>query len=245
MGKLVVATYNLSAAACERHPDKVLSDILGAMSNADILCCQEAGKADHILRKVERAGYHVYYGDGDNSQAATPVVTKKKPRRSKSFFLSKSTHVGEAGAGPATLKEKWLNVVWLRYYGRSIRAGSMHTSPSIYIKIREWLAKRQCDRAGDAMSKMIGLKFVAGDFNSVPTDSVRDGLEHAKLISSQLVQGPKDTEGNRSIDDVYYSKSRYITLVRTWTEEGASDHRKFFAEFNIKPTLIWRLKHRK
>jgi hypothetical protein len=95
------------------------------------------------------------------------------------------------------------------------------------------------------MSKLLGAKFVGGDFNCLPNDGVRDGLEHAKLISSQLVNGPKDTEGNRSIDDVYYSKSRYITLKKTWTENGASDHKMYFAEFNIKPTLVWRLKHRK
>lgn len=239
MENLIVASYNLSAAACKRHPDKVYAEILSIMEEADVLLVQEAGEGQKILDRVERKGLHVFRGFGKAGQASTPIITRDEPVDTKSVPLTPATNVGEPGAGGNVMKAKWLNLVKLNKYGRDMWFGSLHTTPSIYIKVRRDLAERQLQVSGTATAYLRGLRFIGGDLNSEPRHAIRRLLYTTVLTSTQIDLGIKDTMGGRSIDDIAYTKGRAARAVSHYTKEGVSDHRMYFVKYDIKPTGKW------
>lgn len=245
----VVCSYNLGYGAVKRKPHLVFRDIKRFLEEADILCLQECGAAGAILDRVERElDVHVFRGFGKGGQASTALVYKRRPVKRRSYSLSPRTWVGRRGAGPNYMKHKWLNVVKHRVWGRHVWTGTAHTTPSVYLEVREDLALMQTRKMGRVSRWLRGLKFFGGDFNSAPGHKVRRPLRRAGLKSSQREARRKiNTKDRRSIDDVYvnFGRGRRVKMVRHWTEEGASDHRAYFVKYAIKPTLRWRMRKRR
>lgn len=236
----------MSAAACRRHPDKVLADLERFMSQCDVLCLEEAGEGQAILAKAVRTlDVEVHNGFSEPGQAATPVMFKRKAHERKSFPLTPKTHVGAPGAGPNTMKAKWLNIVRFSVYGHITWVGSIHTTPSVYIDSREALAMDQTRSAAAVTANLRGWEFIGGDYNSLPGSNIRRPLERRGITSAQKALGPVATHGNRSIDDVHYKKNKSLKPTRHWTRKGVSDHDAYFVEFTVKPTRRWKIRHKK
>lgn len=237
---LTVATYNLHANAVRKNPAAVLRDIELFMQEADFLCVQEAGEAGALLREACQK-FHLKLFDGFDKygQAATPILYKAEALEKKSFPLTPTTHVGEPGAGPGTMKAKWLNALKFSFYGRDIWIASIHTTPSVYIPVREELALRQTRGTAEALKGLTGFKFLGGDFNSLPDSAIRKPLLSAGFGSSQAVLKPIATFGKRFIDDVHFSNSREVRPVEHWVRRGVSDHHGYFVKYEITPTRKW------
>jgi hypothetical protein len=249
MEKLVVGTYNLSAAAVKHRPEKLMDDLRELMSRCHVLLLQEAGEAGNLLRRAEdKLDVKVFFGYGGTGQAATPIMYRRslKIKKRRATHLTRATYVGSAGAGPNTLKQKWLLSIMFKFAGRRVNVGGLHTSPSIYIEKREQLAREQLNDSARESKTWKGLKFIGGDLNSLPQDNIRNGLELAGMRSTQIALGKVDTMGKRNIDDVYYFVNRdRVRPVKNYQYRGASDHDAYIAVFEVNPTRLWRLRHRK
>lgn len=251
MNTFTVCTVNLFVGAVKHKPEKVLADIGRYLSNADFLVVEEAGEAEKILHKAaQKYDVFIYDGFGLKGQGATAIISKRAPRKSKSFPLTQATHVGQSGAGPSVLKPKWYQTSLFRIYGRAVWIGVLHTAPSIYIHIREMLALEATQDAAKATTTIRGLKVIGGDYNSEPDHRVRNPLEREGLVSSQNELGWINTMENRCIDDQHYSKKwkkgakvgNKIRAVKHWTMEGSTDHRAYFVEYEVNPTIRWKLR---
>lgn len=241
---LTIAAYNLSAAAVKHHPDAVINDIVDIMSVADILLATETGMATDLLKRLDKHNLYVYQPVSKPGQKDTAIISRRKPRKCASDFLTPATDVGEAGAGPATLHSKWMNRSKFRFYGRTVWAAVLHTSPSVYIKKRFELAKRQFQGAANGAKRLFGFKVVGGDLNSEPNSPLRNPLEQVGLISAQHELGEKNTMKGRCIDDQHYSKNAKFRAVKHWVRHGASDHLCYFVTYEVVPSRLWKLRHK-
>lgn len=242
MAKFVVGTYNLSVGAVTNRPEQVLDDLEKLMKDCHVLILQEGGEAYALLKRAEkRLGVKVFFGYGAAGQSSTPIMYRSslKVKARKAYLLTKATYVGPAGAGPNTLKQKWLMAIKVKFNGRTVWVGNMHTSPSVYIPVREELVREQFNDAANVVKRWKGVKYVGGDLNTLPEDPLRNPLERAGLRSSQLALGRHNTMGGRNIDDIYFlRKDKRIQPLRNYEVPGASDHDAYVLVSDIEPTVF-------
>lgn len=207
---LTIGTLNLSVAAARRQPEALVRDLAHLLLDCDVVCLQEAGQARGVVERAARAvGAQAYFGDGTPAQAATPVLTRRGLGASfGAHRLTGRARVGRAGAGPATLKAKFLVTATFRLGRDRVRVGNMHAAPSTYIPARWALARRQFHRAAGALAGFDGLPFLAGDLNQVPGARLLAPLRRGGLRSSQRALGVIPTMGRRAVDDVYSGAGR-------------------------------------
>lgn len=235
--KLIVGTYNLSAAAVNRKPQEITQDLKELMALCHVVLIQEAGQAASLLNRFcAETGNKIYYGTGQPGQSSTPILYRQELDviKRQSRLLTRRTNVGSRGAGPSTLKAKWLNMIKFRFNGRGVWVCDMHTSPSIYIPVRKRLVKRQFQRAAFWLRLVLGIIILGGDLNSEPDNSVRNPLERIGLRSTQVKLGYKNTMGRRKIDDLYVTNDNLkVKPIRNAVLPGASDHHAYLVEFDV------------
>lgn len=240
MDTLVIGSYNLSADDVKHRPEKVKKDLTALVARCHIIGIQEGGEAAALLTWAENTlNVGIFRGFGKHGQAATPILYRKsvgKVVKRRSYPLTPNTWVGEPGAGPNTMKAKWLNMVKFKINGRNVWVGNIHTTPSVYIESREKLAREQFADTARFMRMRRGIKFLTGDMNSEPDSPLRRPLVKAGLRSSQRVLGEKDTHGNRCIDDIYFTfDKRRVRAIKNYTVPVESDHHAYIVEFRIIP----------
>lgn len=239
--RLTVCTYNLHVNAVKHKPDAVLDDIDYIMSQASIAVLSEAGQAGNIIDSAcLDFNLNCYNGNTDAAES-TPILYKKGLGvfNTTSPVLTKRSKVNAAGAGPSTTKEKNLNSIGFNYNGVRVIVRSIHTTPSIYLPKNGALNRKQIMRAAQVINmsekRTNTINLLGGDFNCKPTSRNRNPLESlANMKSSQLNKGIKRTNGRRSIDDWYVSNlHNLVTIDKTWTHKGVSDHLMYFMTVDI------------
>jgi len=134
-----IVTYN---AQYKRSPAEVVADIRKIMrEGADVIGLQEMGglrRRTSVREKLVDCASCRYdaYMDNTAVQNATPILYKSAKFRLLSTGwrqLSDTTYVGRAGAGPATLKPKFVNYVELqhRVTDRTIYVLNSHAVASV------------------------------------------------------------------------------------------------------------------
>lgn len=190
-----------------------------------MLGMQEMGEKsayNTAARLLKDAGYTM----GHTSDSHTPIACIGKPVRRGSFFLTPRTYVGPAGAGPSTLKAKYIEWQHIRYNSLNIIHGNVHLAPSIYIPVRHQLHDRQVARIIEwarAAKKDYDYVFLTGDFNALAS-------QMPKLNNILQHNTPTPTHGRRAIDYVYGSvHPTGVTVIDTH-----SDHRALTAMATLK-----------
>ena len=239
MSELIVGTYNMSVKAVKNKPDVVLKNLEQLLKNCHIVGLQEAGQAQHILtdKNMAKIGAKIYFGNTPSSRS-TPIIYRADLRVTAKHCLplTKRTRVGPRGAGPSVLKSKDLNVISFFFGGRVINVGNIHTSPSIFIKIRFVLNSRQVKQSKKHLMKLSGVKILVGDLNQLPDTKLLNWFrnKNRKFKSSQLLVNVLGTNGKRGIDDVLFIDApERIKWVRSYLFNGSSDHKGFISVFNI------------
>ena len=236
--KLGIATYNLSIAAVKRHPDRVVSDIKKLQSQYHVILIQEAGAAKKLLARVVReTGWHLWAGTGKTGQASDPILYSPslKVNSKRSYPLTGRVWMGLKGAGSRGFaKPKFLLVITFVFNGGTCHVGNIHATPSQYLPIRARIARKQFNKAADALNKLSGDCFVGGDLNQVPGHRNLGPFRHLGMRSANRRAGMLPTHGKRIIDDIYFEPTRSKTrFLDGRTHDGASDHRAFGADFQV------------
>ncbi len=194
-----IVTYNIQAA---KSPAKAVRDLKRlADANADILALQEMGSPRRRAAVTEQfvdcstCEYDAFMPDTPQ-QSATPILFKWDKFRLVSTGtkqVSDATFVGRSGAGPATLKAKFVNYVelWHRPTGQVVYVMNNHAVPSIQGR-DGGRNHRHPERLELFRQHMEGLKematefhatgaavFTAGDFN---VNYRRDSVVRDKLF---------------------------------------------------------------
>ncbi len=244
-----LATYNTSAQV--RH-QRAARDVRDLAAQADILALQEMSSAQR--RKQVRA----YLVDCDTClfegympreavRGGTPILWRKDKftlEGSGTMQVSEPTYVGPEGAGPDTLRAKYINWVQLREVRteRDVFVLNNHTVPSVEAKGRP--NARMPERVELYRQHMVGLSelvtqfqmtggvvFALGDFNvnfrgdkrhqhpSFPYATTRGvGMQASYDVLGQPSVGTFKSQrgrvGTRLIDYVHASTSPGVTPTR-------------------------------
>lgn len=218
-----------------------INDAYMLLKSAHALALQEASDQSVMLNRLEDSGYGVYRGEGEPGQAATPLVYNReflKPLDRGWFCepMTARTKVGKAGAGPSTLKAKWVVGGLFRHLPsrRIVAIGSTHVVPSVYLPTRRRLAREHIHNLSHSFAGFRGLVFVMGDFNMTPHNRLLDPMYQAGWLTTQGRFGPQPTHGDRAIDYIWWHKEPDRVNVRNaWTVKTGSDHRALLAEFSV------------
>lgn len=133
-----VATYNASAQA---DHDRAVADVVRLADEADIVTLQEMSslkRRNAVRRALIDCGMCPFEGylPSDAVQGGTPILyrwEKFRFERAGTTQVSDATYVGPKGAGPSTLRAKYINWVQLRERatGRDVYVLNNHTVPSV------------------------------------------------------------------------------------------------------------------
>lgn len=195
---LSVGTWNMSVAAAHHKPEALLHDLIEVANQCDVLCLQEAGAAERVVRQAASAtGRRVWAGTGEPGQASTPVLVRGAlGSQEYADRLTRRWWVGR-GIGPTWAKPKWLMQVALPLCGRRVVIGNMHASLRLIQRI-------QFRRAARILSHRHGVALLAGDLNAVPGEDVLAPVRRHRMHSTQRRLGVLPTHGRRTLDDIYY-----------------------------------------
>lgn len=263
-----IVTYNMEYG---RTTDAVVGDIRRlASEKADVIGLQEMGSADRraaVLDQVVDCSTCVYdaFMPNTREQNAVPILYKWSKFRlldSGGTKVSERTFVGAKGAGPSTLKAKWVNWVLLRHRitGQNMYVLNNHAVPSA----QGAGGARNLDhpeRVELYRQHMEGLKamvteftatgsavFSTGDFNvNYRTDSVtRDpyfpyyNMSMVNVHASFRALGEPELgthtggSGERLIDYVFALRHAAVTAkAQTILTGFTSDHRPLLVRYAI------------
>jgi endonuclease/exonuclease/phosphatase family metal-dependent hydrolase len=264
-----VASYN---AQFKSTPAETVSDLTKmAAAGADIIGLQEMGARDK--RDAVRAQFvdcstcefDAFMTDLPE-QNATPILYRWSEFRLESTGtrqVSEATYVGPSGAGPSTVKAKFINYVELRHRatGQVVYVLNNHTVASVQGS-DGGRDLRHPERLELYRKHMEGLQalitelpdtgaavLATGDFNVnyrkdyivqdtlFPFDRTRQVETAANweaLGMPELGTHPSDGTGNRLIDYVFYSKNTPVTPEsQQILEQYTSDHRPVLVRFTI------------
>lgn len=135
-----------------------------------------------------------------------PGAWRLEAHTAGALFLTPETYVGGAGAGPPTLRAKYLSYARFRNRRthRTLWRFNMHAAPSIYLPrqpgadiSRGELHARQVERAARFIASKHGARILEGDFNAGWGHRNMDPLRD---IGMRLANGPDPTHGSRRID---------------------------------------------
>ena len=264
---VTVATYNTEYG---RSADTVVAELKRiATDGADVIGLQEMGvkaRRDAVrAQMIDCAGCKWAALMTDlPEQNATPILYRSATfslQDSGTKKVSERTYVGSSGAGPSTLKAKYVNWVLLRHRatGRLMYVLNNHAVPSVQGADGGPNTKNP-ERLELYRQHMAGLRsliaelhatgaavFVTGDFNvNYRRDVVLQprvfpyhNLDQVNVAASYRRMGmPRigtHGSGDRLIDYVHHLKRRGtpVSAQRVLTGYG-SDHRPVLASYRIK-----------
>jgi endonuclease/exonuclease/phosphatase (EEP) superfamily protein YafD len=262
-----VATYNTAAAV---RADRAVADVTRLVAASDVVTLQEMGSGVRraavasTLLDCETCPFDGYMPK-PAVPGSTPILWNSERFRLKGAWtrqVSRDTYVGKAGAGPSTLRAKYINYVLLK---------DRRTKVNFYVLNNHAVPSVQGD-GGRANSKypkrlalyrqhMDGLKqlvaelqargravFVTGDLNvNYRRDRiVQDrlfpyyNLGQVGLLASHEALGEPELgthslgSGSRLIDYVYYPRHTAVVPLAQQVHTGfSSDHRPLVVDFEL------------
>ena len=261
------ATYNTRAQVPTR---KAVHDVVRlSKTGADVITLQEMSnpqRRKEVLAKLVTCGGCAFraYMPRSAVPGGTPILYREKRfelLKAGTKLVAEAEHVGSRGAGPATLRARYVNWVHLRERrtDRSVYVLNNHAVPSVQAhggpnkKMRKRLDMYRHHMRG--LQELVvrfkhhgGKVFVAGDLN---VNYRGDRLTRAHVFpyyrlgkvglraSYRTLGEPKrgthvlsSGNANRLIDYVYYLPRPAVEPVAQHVLGGyASDHRPLFVEF--------------
>lgn len=243
MSNFRVGTYNLHVNAVKRHPDDVVRDIVNGITDCHVLSLNEAGQAEHLIKRacIAAGNAAVYYGEGDAARS-TPIIYRRtlEVLNKHSYLLTPRTDTNEPkAAGPTVVKEKRLNAITFAVNGRRVTYAGIHTTPSVWADRHGRLNAEQIDDAAAFLARLRGVKIIGGDFNALPDHRNLQALTKRGFVSTQRQFGPVGTNGKRAIDDIYiYGGEHRIKVTNRHLILGASDHRMYVVNCFVTPRKV-------
>lgn len=226
--------FSISMATWNIGPARKSQDLVNLMLITALIFLQEASdKRPFILSAVKDRGWGYITGD-QPGQSATPLVYDKDRLeliQADRVLVAHSQNVGP-GAGPSTLKEKWLigGLFRDRHTGRTFWAYSVHYVATQGTKLRRRAALATSNRILIRLRSLKRAVFIGGDYNAVISSKVIRMLLAFPLSRTADVE----TEKNRGIDRILFSVRTWIKLKETVTVENGSDHKAVVANFEFK-----------
>ncbi|MDP9443508.1 MAG: hypothetical protein M3P83_03770 [Actinomycetota bacterium] len=242
-----VASYNVHHA---RTPDETVSDLRKiATAGADIIGLQEMGTADRRAAVREQivdcstCKFDAFMPD-TRAQNATPILYRWSKFRLESTGtkqVSEATYVGPSGAGPSTIKAKFINYVELRHRvtGQIIYVLNSHAVASVQGRDAGRKLKHP-ERLQLYRQHMEGLQSLITELSATGAAVLATGDFNVSYRRDHLVQDtlfpyyrmgqvdtaanwealgmpelgthrPSDGRANRLIDYVFYRKNTPVT----------------------------------
>jgi hypothetical protein len=262
-----IATYNAAAAT---RTDLAVADIQRLAAGSDVLALQEMGSG------ARRSAVAASLVDCDTClfdafmpvpavPGSTPILWNSERFKFKSSGtrqVTKDTYVGKAGAGPSTLRAKYINYVLLKDRQTKVNFYVLnnHAVPSVqgdggranrkYPKRLELYRRHM-----DGLKQLVGelqvtgrAVFVTGDLNvNYRRDRiVQDrlfpyhNLRQVGLLASHEALGEPAIgthslgSGSRLIDYVYFPRHDKVTPLAQQVHTGySSDHRPLVVDFQL------------
>ena len=260
-----VATYN--AAAATDH-DRAAADVVKLAGEADVVTLQEMSSA--YRRSLVRAALidcascvFAGYMPREAVRGGTPILYRKDKFEfvtAGTTQVSEATYVGPEGAGPSTLRAKYVNWVHLRENKtqRDVFVLNNHAVPSVQganggpntaMPERVALHRQHMEGLTELVTRFSmtrGLVFVTGDLNvNFRTDRKTAyrwfpymvmrgvGLRASFDVLGEPALGTHGRKG-RLIDYVHASAVSWVTpLAQAILGGYASDHRPLVATYRI------------
>ena len=213
-----------------------LADLFELLAQADALAGQEFGDRQDWIAELRRRGYGVIEGD-EPGQGSTPMIYGPRLQllKVKRWLLAPAQKAGR-GAGPDTLKQKWLigGLFLDLETGRKFSLYSVHYVASQQFARRRGIAVAMTNRIRLRLAMLHRAVFIMGDFN-IEIDSEVGRLLLKVLNVTDRAGGELDTHGHRSIDLIWWTVRRWIRFVAHRLVRNRSDHHAKLAEFAIRP----------
>lgn len=201
-------------------------DLIDALTRCSMLFLQEAGdRASMIYRVASRRGWKVITGQ-QAGQASTPLIYDNavfELVQASRLLLAHRQDVGP-GAGPDTLKEKWLigGLFRHRATGRLFWAYSAHYVATQGKRKRRLVALAMSHKILLRMRSLVRLVMVGADFNTEQGSEVMDALTDNRQVGYSK---PLATHGKRAIDRIIWTLKSWLHYLDTEAFDTTSDHR--------------------
>jgi hypothetical protein len=183
--RLRIGSFNTSATLAH---GRAIADITALANEVDILSLQEMASAERrtgvraALVDCENCGFEMFVPDGGPVPAGTPILYRRDRfalLASGSLKVTEDTYVGERGAGPSTIRAKYVNWVRLKDLesNRLLYVFNNHTVPTVQKSSggpNDLVRRQEIYRKHMAgLTRLItglraetgGMVFVTGDFN--------------------------------------------------------------------------------
>lgn len=210
-------------------------DLLKVMGRCSMLFLQEASdQVAMIYRTASHKGWKVITGN-QAGQAATPLIYDRSVwelQRTSRLLLVHRQGVGP-GAGPDTIKEKWLigGLFRHRFTGRFMWAYSVHYVATQGKRKRRLVALSTSHRILLRLRQLARLCVIGGDFNNLEDSAPMDVITEGERVG---MTEPIHTHGNRAIDRIIFTLKNWFRLIGTEPVETTSDHRAVIGEFEMR-----------
>lgn len=222
LADLVVATYNIKFTVGLQNAIADVNELIND-HGAQIIGLQEFGAPERADFDRHFAGWNGYQPEPTVAMGTTPILFDRNVFDivgAGGKRATPETYVGDAGAGPATLKAKWVNWVKLRHLpsGRYIVVFNNHAVPTAQDRqtgcpTDDPDLQERVDLHREHMGllkRMIddwdpdGLVFTIGDFN----------IDYATDVACQHPDFP-------------YAKLHEANTVSSWEALGMTSHGTF------------------
>jgi Endonuclease/Exonuclease/phosphatase family len=262
-----ITTYNAAAAT---KTETAVADIVRLAAVSDVMALQEMGSAKRrsavaeSLVNCETCSFDAYM-PLPAVPGSTPILWNSERFRFKSSGtrqVSKDTFVGKAGAGPSTMRAKYINYVLLkdRQTKRNFYVLNNHAVPSVqgdggranrkYPK-RLALYRQHMDGLKELVAELQAngrSVFVTGDLNvnyrrdRIVQDRLfpyynlgRVGLQASHAALGEPMIGTHSLgSGSRLIDYVFYPRDKAVVPLTQEVLTGySSDHRPLTVGFEL------------
>ena len=262
-----IATYNSAAGV---QTERAVADIERLAATADVVTLQEMGSPARrnavaaSLVDCETCLFDAYM-PVPAVPGSTPILWNSERFRLKEFGtrqVSQDTYVGKAGAGPSTLRAKYINYVLLRDRATGVKFYVLnnHAVPSVqgdggaanrdYPKRLELYRQHMVGLTSliDEFTAANRAVFVTGDFN---VNYRRDRIVQDRLFpyynlrqvdvqaSHEALGEPaigthSNGSGDRLIDYVFYQRHQAVVPTKQQVLTGySSDHRPLVVHFKL------------
>jgi len=213
-----VITANLQANLSTRQTLADLRKILD--DEPDVIGFQEIGglfRAAAMRALLARRGYAFVRRTHRADQGAAPLAYRRRSYKrllARTWPLSPATKVGQAGAGPATLRAKYATYALLenRATGEVEFFAVAHLAPSVYLPVRDELHAEQIRRLVLLLVRYrkVDARYLLGDMNTTDLAGRLLPLTDAGLKAGR----PVATEGHRAIDWIFSDREGTRQAIR-------------------------------
>jgi hypothetical protein len=224
------------------------SDLLrAAESGAHILVVTEMAGVERMQMVKSLSGWDAHVAMSDQGQQAVHVLWRTDLGwnliGTYSDWLSDPTFVGDEGAGPDVIAQKWITSARWRspQLNRTVTVGGVHLVPTVHLPIRDRLHEQQVAKAAQWVREVPrGLVFLAGDFNAEHKHPnlapLTDESMGRPLQSNHMLLGEKPTLQRRAIDHVFSQRRQAVRAVRhRVTRKGLyTDHALVVVQYRLR-----------